>query len=520
MKKTFNLFKIGFFLFGLIALWLVAENILQAPKSSDWDTKSEEKAREKEDYYDVLICGTSIALTNVSAEELYLKYGIASLSLGKPEQMTFLSYYSLEEALKYQSPKAVLFDVQAMFYSEEHQKEGVEDNADYLVHYTLDGMKNSGSKNEAVRQVEELDPTAVKWEYVSKMFYSHANWEDLGQDYFRESQGKDLIMGSRGLTDIFENMPIRDILTEDMEAAPEALPELNRKYLQKMKDLCDANGVELILLRGYGSLAWTWAQYNAIVDVAEELGVTYLDLSVSAAKIDFDMQTDSNDGSHHNLIGSKKWTDYIGEYLTEHFDFEDRREDAAYQEYEDAGSQYEELVSAMEQKISLISATDLNQYLEALQDLEPSGNAIFISVSDEASGRLSENSVALLESVGFHMDLRDEYRYSYYGVLDDGELIAEDRSESGVQTAGLLSDGTAYEIASGGLTSGLAAGILVNGEEQIQGGRGINIVVYNKDTEMILSSVFFDTCAEENPLTSRINENGEVEQETAVNYWE
>ena len=97
-----------------------------------------EKESSIPDYYDVLISGTSLAVTNVSVEKLYLKYGISSISIGEPEQLVFLSYYSLEEALKYQNPKVVLFDVQALLYLDERKRDLLNMNEDYAVLYTLD----------------------------------------------------------------------------------------------------------------------------------------------------------------------------------------------------------------------------------------------------------------------------------------------------------------------------------------------------------------------------------------------
>ena len=144
-KKGIQL-KVIFFLIIILFGWKQCEKILEYPKQSEWLTKGLEKLSMKQDYYDVLFAGTSMAVTNVSAEELYLKYGIASCSIGEPEQMIFLSYYSLKEALKYQKPKVVCFDVQALFYSAEREKELLDSNEQATGHYTLDNIKNGKIK--------------------------------------------------------------------------------------------------------------------------------------------------------------------------------------------------------------------------------------------------------------------------------------------------------------------------------------------------------------------------------------
>ena len=174
-------------LFGgiFLMIWCGTENILQKPANIDWNMKGIDRVRENPEYYDVLFTGTSMAIFNISVEQLYLKYGITSMTLGEPEQMTFLSYYTVEEALKYQKPKAVLFDVKSLFYSEERQKEMIEENEDYYIHYTVDKLKNLKTKYDVVTQVKELHSSTKYIDYFSTMYHNHANWEETSKRYKR-----------------------------------------------------------------------------------------------------------------------------------------------------------------------------------------------------------------------------------------------------------------------------------------------------------------------------------------------
>ena len=121
--------------------------------------------------------------------------------------------------------------------------------------------------------------------------------------------------------------------------------------------------------------------------------------------------------------------------------------------------------------------------------------------------------------MGLDTDLRDKYRYSYYGLIDDGIVADELCSENGIQTSGILGNGEAYDIISGGWISEQESSIKINGTEYGQGGRGINIVVYNKISKEVLSSVYFDTFAKSNPEARRIV-NGISQCEIDINTWE
>lgn len=512
--------KIAIFFCILFISWRMAENILQFPKDPNWNLQGMESVRNKPDYYDVLISGTSMAITNVSVEELYLKYGIVGRSIGEPEQLAFLSYYSLEEALKYQKPKVVLFDVQSILYTDERQIDLINMNEDYAGHYTLDDIKNLKIKYEAVEQLRELHENSTYWDYFSTMYHNHGNWQNITNENFRVVQGSDIMLGSRNITSILENVSNDDYkYLEDNTFEKIEISELNKIYIKKMKELCKKNNCDLILIRGYGSKNWSWGEYNAISELSEQFGLDYLDLALCEKEIGFDWQTDSSDGKHHNVIGTKKWTDYLGDYLLSKYDFVDRRGDDTYQEFESEREGYENLIVAMNQKIELSSAINLNQYLDTLLNLEKEGNSIFISVSDEASYSLTDSAQSVLNAIGFKLKLIDKYRYSYYAVMDDGKVIEEACDNAGCETESELNNGTKYKIASGGYDSELTASITINGEEQIQGGRGINIVVYNKKCEQVISSVFFDTCGEENPQTTRIKNVDIIQYEKEINKW-
>ena len=60
---------------------------------------------------DVLFLGSSHCYCGFSPQEFYDRCGIRSYNLGSSRQSTWLSYYWLREALKTQTPQAVVMDV-------------------------------------------------------------------------------------------------------------------------------------------------------------------------------------------------------------------------------------------------------------------------------------------------------------------------------------------------------------------------------------------------------------------------
>ena len=82
------------------------------------------------------------------------------------------------------------------------------------------------------------------------------------------------------------------------------------------------------------------AQYNYIADIVEEGGYRFLNLNDYYEEIGVDFSTDFYDyGGHANAIGAEKCSRFLGEYLKENYDFEDKRGQAAYASWDEA---YEE----------------------------------------------------------------------------------------------------------------------------------------------------------------------------------
>lgn len=511
MKKK-NELKLVLFLLFLLVGWKCSENILKYPKQTDWVTKGMEQIYAKPNYYDVIWAGTSMAVTNVSAEELYLNYGIASRSIGEPEQMFFLSYYALKEALIYQKPKVVFLDVQAIFYSEEREKSLFDANEQQAGHFTLDSMRNGKNKYDAVTEIKKIHASSTYEEYFSKMYYNHSNWEEISEDNFKFTQGQNMILGNRSLTDILENVSSDNYVSWNDNTMDEAyILEKNIVYLEKIINLCRKNKVELVLIRGCGSKIWSWQQYNAIINLANRYKVDYLDLSIVEKQIGFDWSVDSEDDVHHNIVGTKKWTDFLGEYLVKKYNFIDRRKDNKYFEYEENQDRYESILNLVEQKISLLKSNHFKQFLETISNMEKENVAILLSINGEIN--LTTTGRSLLEEIGFHMQVNSEKIVGYCAVLDDGKILIEHK-DTDEEISNCLSDGTIFEISSKIENSS----IKINNQELIQGGKGINVVVYNKKCKELVSSVFFNTTSN-NAKVSRINSAGEVESEIEINCW-
>lgn len=501
LKKRLG-YAVRMIVFVLIAafLWRAFEYVLNKPKDTSWYSDGFTNVYEEKDYYDLLVSGTSVTIAGINAQELYLEYGIAATSIGQPHQTTCMSYYSIEEALKYQTPKAIIFDVKSLFYSQEATRDLIRNADNAAVHLVLDDMKNGKTKYEAFRAIkEEFSPESNFWEFFSKMYYSHVYWEELLEEDFTHEQPKDRMDGNRLLLNITSKE--RSISVGEVENDGEAaiIPACNKKYLLMMIELCRQKNIDLILTRGNAIYDWNWKEYNAVRKIAEEYGLIYLDINLVEDEVGIDWTVDAADRVHLNMSGARKWTDYVGSYLKEHYDIPDRRLDSHYSAYEENTDRYMKRLEALNVKKGFHTAEDLTEYLARLKEFDKEGYTVFIAVSDDATRKLGRKRRADLEQLGLTKSLKKKYRYSYLAVIDDGLVTSEKLSKGRVETEGTLDNGLRYYLCSGGKTSGVTASLLIDGTERLKAGRGINIVIYNKELDEVISSVYFDTCADPNP---------------------
>lgn len=466
--------------------------------------KSSGEIYKNKNYYDVLFVGTSMTVANVSNEELYLEYGIAGANVGKSSQFVYLSYYALEEALKYQNPQAVLFDVSAMFYSEETQKNLISASEYTYVHGTLDGMKNNRTKYEAFCQTKELHEDSSFWDYFSALYYYHSNWQSLSQKKFQSNANEEMMNGNHMAVKLYEGYGRTASIWETENDGTQAeIDAINYEYFNKIVELCRKNDVQLILLYSAVRENWDWTQYNAINNLAEKYELDYLDVNILQEDAEISWATDMQDTRHFNVCGAKKWTDYIGKYLNDSYEFADRREDARYQVYAEQEGRYNDSLEAMETYNALNSAATLGEYLEQLQQIDLEDNIVIV-VSDTLSFDMSEENYEKFKGLGSTVQLDNNDFIRYAGIMTDNGITEMQDSEVVNMTEQV--QGIEVSIKSGTYES--PATIKIDGDNQLNAGAGINFFVYNVPRKKVLSSVFFNTDASEEPEVWRIKDIG------------
>lgn len=267
--------------------------------------------------HDVIFLGDCEVYANFSPMELYRNYGMTSYIRGTPQQLIWMSYYVAEETFRYETPRVLVLNVNAMRYSEP-----VSEAYNRL---TIDQMRWSKSKAGIV--MASMSEGEQFLSYVFPILRYHSRFDKLTQEDFTYLfQVRDNTFNGFQLhTEIVPvgSLPVKKVLPDYQ------FGEICYEYLDKIRLLCEDKGTELILVKAPSLYPYWYDEYDEqIRDYAAEYGLSFYNFVEKSEEIGLDFSKDTYDGGYHlNLTGAVKLSEYFGNILREEHGIEDHRQD-------------------------------------------------------------------------------------------------------------------------------------------------------------------------------------------------
>ncbi len=285
--------------------------------------------------HDVIFIGDCEVYENFSPKVLWEDYGINSYIRGSAQQLIWQSYYLLEDTLRYEKPKVVIFNVLSLKY-DEPQSEAYN-------RMSLEGMKWSMSKVRAIQASMTDEENFL--DYVFPVLRYHSRWSELGQEDLEYLLSTKPVShnGYYMRVDVkaAEDVPEGRILS-DYQFGENAC-----QYLDKITQLCRRNDIQLVLVKAPSLYPYWYEEWEEQVeDYAEENDLLYINFLELIEETGLDFSQDTYDGGLHlNLSGAEKITEYLGGVLQEEFLLPDRRDE------ESLSRAWEDKIYAYEQEI-------------------------------------------------------------------------------------------------------------------------------------------------------------------------
>ncbi len=299
---------------------------------------------------DVIFIGDCEVYENFSPITLWEEYGISSYIRGSAQQLIWQSYYLMEETFRYETPKVMVFNVLSMKYGTPAST-GAASQREAYNRMTLDGMRWSKSKLDCIEaSMTEMErEKEAWWMYLFPLLRYHDRWSELSSEDFQYWFRRGDVADNGYLMQTNIKPLVHDHVEKPL--VDYTLHADSWKYLDMMRELCERNGTQLILIKAPALSPVWWDEWDAQVEeYAEKHGLIFWNFLDNIEEIGIDWNVDTYDtGLHLNVYGAEKMSRYFGKLLTEQCGLSDRRgEEALSEAWAEKVAVYNERKATME----------------------------------------------------------------------------------------------------------------------------------------------------------------------------
>ena len=266
--------------------------------------------------YDALFFGSSHVHEGIDPMVLWDDFGIRSYNLASAGESVQITWYVLQEALLKATPQVVFID---------SFKIGDGDSLDQsysFVHESLDAFPLNKTKLEAINYAAGfLEQNRLS--LISNLYAYHGRYGELEKRDFKNEYTFN--KGAYIMTSI---VPVeKPVLTGTAERA-QLKGGLGVKAYEKILGLCREKGIKCVLLSVPMKAGRFDEEYfNALADLTKSYGGYVLEGNAAVDEIGLDFDHDFGDTeSHLNLLGAKKFTSYVGEFMQRELGTADERQ--------------------------------------------------------------------------------------------------------------------------------------------------------------------------------------------------
>ncbi len=283
-----------------------------------YDAESTRQAKSfydiEDDSVDVLIVTSSTGRNGLSPNEMWHEYGISAYTRGDSRQAPLVALFNAEDAFKHQHPKLVILAVTQLFAGYKYRK-----NEPFL-RKGMDYKKFSLDKLKIIEEIVFRDRKQNTLSYLFPLLRYHSRWTDITYEDVAEELNPehDHMRGQHRVRklQILEDRPYYDPDAEPAEYSPSSWDDY-----QRVIECARENGAEVLLI-SMPEFDFTYDKHLTIEKLAKEVGVNYLDLNMEENfdKAGFEFGRDFYDIHHLNLIGARKATLYLSQYILDNYD--------------------------------------------------------------------------------------------------------------------------------------------------------------------------------------------------------
>lgn len=309
---------------------------------------------EPRDSIDTVFIGNSDIYRAISPVDLFHQTGITSAIAGRPNMQLSEVPGDIRDILRYQNPKTIVLETDCMFSGTNPGfKKGISPleaeaakvdvagqtpskatNADVTgqassktTNADVAGQAPSKATNAPQQNIfakckallQEGDSAFLAaLNYKFPLVKYHDNWKHLKLTTFLQPRGK-YHFSNKGMAyaNTVKAYPFGNEYMQLSGGKHAMLSEEKLDQFQKIYDLCDRNGIRLVLLTVPSANTWNKGKSDTVKQLAKKYDLTYYDYN-RQLPAGFDWATDSKDGGNHlNYTGASAVTKDLAKKLTD-----------------------------------------------------------------------------------------------------------------------------------------------------------------------------------------------------------
>ncbi len=296
---------------------------------------------EPRDSIDTVFIGNSDIYRAISPVDLFHQTGITSAIAGRPNKQLSEVPGDIRDILRYQNPKTIVLETDCMFSGTNPGfKKGISPLEAEAAKVDVAGQAPSKATNADVASQAPSKATNAPQQnifdkckallqegdsaFLAALNYKfplvkyHDNWKHLKLATFLQPRGK-YHFSNKGMAyaNTVKAYPFGNEYMQLSGGKHAMLSEEKLDQFQKIYDLCDRNGIRLVLLTVPSANTWNKGKSDTVKQLAKKYDLTYYDYN-RQLPAGFNWVTDSKDGGNHlNYAGASAVTKDLAKKLTD-----------------------------------------------------------------------------------------------------------------------------------------------------------------------------------------------------------
>ena len=296
---------------------------------------------EPRDSIDTVFIGNSDIYRAISPVDLFHQTGITSAIAGRPNKQLSEVPGDIRDILRYQNPKTIVLETDCMFSGTNPGfKKGISPLEAEATKVDVAGQAPSKATNADVAGQAPSKATNTPQQnifdkckallqegdsaFLAALNYKfplvkyHDNWKHLKLTTFLQPRGK-YHFSNKGMAyaNTVKAYPFGNEYMQLSGGKHAMLSEEKLDQFQKIYDLCDRNGIRLVLLTVPSANTWNKGKSDTVKQLAKKYDLTYYDYN-RQLPAGFNWVTDSKDGGNHlNYAGASAVTKDLAKKLTD-----------------------------------------------------------------------------------------------------------------------------------------------------------------------------------------------------------